>query len=162
MIPVDHQCKNMSSNATEFPFALSQLLICTQYLIPIKQNYIMALSDTSFVPKENVPRNFGRQMVYFDLKLALDMSYSKNSYESMVSKSAFEPVGISFVQMLQILADITCTALLVSILQSKFKSFTKKAIPQVGNFKVLSYQGPNGWIINNTTLYNRNLKPTDN
>jgi hypothetical protein len=35
----------------------------------------MAPSDMSFVPKENVPRTFGRQTVYIYPELAPDMSY---------------------------------------------------------------------------------------
>ncbi len=120
----------------------------------------MAPSDMSFVPKENVPRTFGRQTVYVYPELAPDMSYSEKSYGFMVTKSALEAAGIPFDQMLQILAGITRTAPLVSVLQSKFINFAKNAIHQAGNFEVLSYHGRNGRIMNNVTLDNGNLKPT--
>ena len=94
----------------------------------------MAPSDMSFVPKENVPRTFGRQTVYVYPELAPDMSYSEKSYGFMVTKSALEAAGIPFDQMLQILAGITRTAPLVSVLQSKFIDFAKNAIRQAGNF----------------------------
>ena len=122
----------------------------------------MASSDMSFIPKENVPCTFGRQTVYVYPELAADMSYSEKSYGFMVTKSSLESAGIPFDQMLQILAGITRTAPLVSVLQSKFNKFAKAAIRQAGNFEVLSYHGRNGRIINNATLDNGNLKPTDN
>jgi hypothetical protein len=51
---------------------------------------------------------------------------------------------------------------LVSVLQAKFIEFAKTAIRQAGNFEVLSYHGRNGRIINNASLDNGNLKPTNN
>jgi hypothetical protein len=80
----------------------------------------------------------------------------------MVAKAALEAAGIPFDQMLQILAGITRTAPSVSVLQSKFVDFAKNAIRQAGNFEVLSYHGRNRRIMNNVTLYNGNLKPTEN
>ena len=70
----------------------------------------MAPSDMSFIPKENVPRTFGRQTVYVYPELAPDKSYSEKSYGFIVTKSALEAAGIPFDQMLQILAGITRTA----------------------------------------------------
>ena len=46
----------------------------------------------------------------------------------MVTKSALEAAGIPFDQMQQILAGITRTAPLVSVLQSKYVNFAKNAI----------------------------------
>ncbi len=83
----------------------------------------MAPSDMSFVPQENVPRTFGRQTVYVYPEIAPDMSYSEKSYGFMVTKAALEAAGIPFDQMLQILAGITRTAPLVSVLPSKFVDF---------------------------------------
>jgi hypothetical protein len=54
----------------------------------------------------------------------------------MVIKSALEDAGIPLDQMLQILAGITRTAPLVSLLLQ----FAKKAIRQTVNFKVLDQQ----------------------
>jgi hypothetical protein len=122
----------------------------------------MASSDMYFVPKENVPRTFGRQTVYDYPELAPNMSSSEKTYGFMVTKAALEAAGIPFDQMLQILAGITRTAPLVTVLQSKFVDFAKNAIHQAGNFEVLSYHGCNRRIMNNVTLDNGNLKPTEN
>ena len=117
----------------------------------------MAPSDMSFVPKENVPSTFGRQTVYVYPELAPDMSYSEKSYGFMVTKVALEAAGIPLDQILQILAGITRTAPLVSVLQSKFVDLAKNAIGRAGNFEALSYHGRNGRIMNNVTLDNGNL-----
>jgi hypothetical protein len=92
------------------------------------------------------------------------MSYSEKYYGFMVTKSALlEAAGIPFDQMLQILTGITCTAPLVSVLQSKFILFAKITVHQTGNFEVLSCHGcKNGCILNNATLDNGNLKQTTN
>jgi hypothetical protein len=90
------------------------------------------------------------------------MPYSEKLYGLMVTKSALEAAGIPFDQMLQILAGITHTAPLVSVLQSKFVVFAKTAIRQAGDLEVLSYHSRNGCIMNNVTLDNGNLKPTEN
>ena len=99
----------------------------TQFrILTITDNYkycTMAPSDMSFVPQENVPRTFGRQTVYVYPEIAPDMSYSEKSYGFMVTKAAWEAAGIPFDQMLQILAGITRTAPLVSVLPSKFVDF---------------------------------------
>jgi hypothetical protein len=119
-------------------------------------------SETSFVPKDNVPRTFGRTTVYVYPEVDTTMSYSERSYAFMVTKSALEAAGIPHDQMLQILAGITRTAPLVSVLQSKFIDYAKNAIREAGNFEVLSYHGRNGRIINNAETVEGNLKPTEN
>jgi hypothetical protein len=80
------------------------------------------------------------------------MSYSEKSYGFMVTKVALEAAGIPLDQILQILAGITRTAPLVSVLQSKFVDLAKNAIGRAGNFEALSYHGRNGRIMNNVTL----------
>jgi hypothetical protein len=67
-------------------------------------------SETSFVPKDNVPHTFGHTTVCLYLEVDMAMSYSERFYAFMVSKSALEAAGIPHNQMLQILAGITCTA----------------------------------------------------
>jgi hypothetical protein len=90
------------------------------------------------------------------------MLYSERSYAFMVTKAALEAAGIPHDQMLQILAGITRKAPLVSVLQSKFIDFAKNAIRKAGNFKVLSYHGRKGRIINNAETPEGNLRPTEN
>jgi hypothetical protein len=80
------------------------------------------------------------------------MSCSEKSYGFMVTKSALEVAGIPFDQMLQILAGVTHTAPLVSLLQSRFVDFAKNLICQAWNFEVLANHRCNGRIMNNVTL----------
>jgi hypothetical protein len=115
----------------------------------------------NFVPKMNIPRTFGRQTIYVYPEIMPGMSPSEKSYGFMVTKSALETADLSHDQMLQILAGITRTGPLVNILTAKFLEFAETSICEAGDFEVLSYHGRNGKMMNNSTLADGSLKPTD-
>jgi hypothetical protein len=115
--------------------------------------------STAFIPKENVSRTFGKQTVSVYPEINPAMSHAEKSYAFMVTKSALEATTIPFDQKLQILAGITRTGPLVSVLQAKFIAIANTALFQVGRFTVLSYHGRNGVTIA-ATVPGGNLRPT--
>ena len=117
--------------------------------------------STTFVPKENVSRTFGKQIVSVHPEIMPTMSHAEKSYAFMVTKSSLEATTIPFDQKIQILAGITHTGPLVGVLQAKFIAIANAAILRVGNFSVLSYHGRNGVTIA-ARLPNVDLSPTRN
>jgi hypothetical protein len=117
--------------------------------------------STTFVPKENVSRTFGKQTVSVYPEIQPTMTHAEKSYAFMVTKSALEATTIPVDQKLQILAGITRTGPLVGVLQAKFIAIANTALSKVGNFSVLSYHSRNGVTIA-ATLPNGDLRPTQN
>jgi hypothetical protein len=115
--------------------------------------------STTFVPKENVSRTFGKHTVSVYPEIMPTMSHVEKSYAFMVTKSSLEASTIPFDQKLQILAGITRTGPLVGVLQAKLIAIANAAILRVGNFSVLSYQGRNGGTIA-ARLPNGDMSPT--
>jgi hypothetical protein len=118
--------------------------------------------NTSFVPKDNISRTFGKQTISVYLDIEPAMSHAKKSYAFMVTnKPGLEATSIPMDQKLQILASITRTGALVQVLQAKFLAIANKGITTVGNFTILSYHGRNGVTIP-ATLPGGNLRPMGN
>jgi hypothetical protein len=116
--------------------------------------------NTSFIPKDNVSRTFGKHTVSVYPEIENTMSHAEKSYAYMVTKSALEATTIPYDQKLQILVSITRTGPLVGVLQSKFLAIANDEIYKVGNFSVLAYHGRNGVTILPATLPNGDLRPT--
>jgi hypothetical protein len=116
--------------------------------------------NTSFIPKDNMSRTFGKQTVSVYPEIDNTMSHAEKSYAFMVTKSALEATTIRYDQKLQILASITRTGPLVGVLQSKFLAIANTEIHKVGNFSVLAYHGRNG-VTMPVTLPNGHLRPTN-
>jgi hypothetical protein len=105
--------------------------------------------SSTFVPRQLLPRTFGKETVYVYPELENDMCNAKKLYGFLTSKAAVEAANIKFDTKLQFLAGVTRTGPLVEVVSNRFKTHAQNLIRCVNNFEVLSYHNRAGQIMVN-------------
>lgn len=117
--------------------------------------------SSTFVPRQLLPRTFGKETVYVYPELENDMCNAEKSYGFLTTKAAVEAANIKYDTKLQLLAGVTRTGPLVEVASLKFKNHAKTLIRRIKNFDVLSYHNRAGQIMVNALDPAGTLKPTE-
>ena len=117
--------------------------------------------SSTFVPRQLLPRTFGKETAYVYPELENDMCNAEKSYGFLTTKAAVEAANVKFDTKLQLLAGVTRTGPLVEVASLRFKNHAQNLICRVNNFEVLSYHNRAGQIMISALDATGILKPTD-